>query len=260
MVIWPDAIRRVERWLLPAECSVCQRPVSDSSESLVCDVCRARWRSIAPPWCNVCGEPSPLNLACRLCVDWPPGFGPVRSAVRLDPAVRQMVHRFKYQGWWRLAESFALRMAPIVQAQGNADLVPIPLNRRRRAVRGYNQAERLAVAVGAITGLPVRPDRLARIRDTPTQTRLTPEQRRANLAEAFSAEDCHRPVILIDDVFTTGATLCSAAAELLDRGAEQVSGVTFARAELALAGHGTRKLWRGTRDAGHETTGDEDGR
>jgi ComF family protein len=156
--------------------------------------------------------------------------------VRLDPAVRRLVHRFKYQGWWRLAESFAARMAPLVRDAGDVDLVPIPLAPKRRRVRGYNQAERLAMALGALTSLPVRPGRLQRRRETQTQTRLTPESRRANLAGAFGGIECHRPVILVDDVFTTGATLCSAAAELLDRGAEQVGAVTFARAELPLAG------------------------
>jgi ComF family protein len=198
-------------------------------------VCRARWRSIAPPFCSVCGEPAPLGLECRLCADWPPEFGPVRSAVQLDPIVRGLVHRFKYQGWWRLAESFAPRMAPLVREAGDIDLVPIPLAERRLRRRGYNQAERLAGALGALTGLPVRPDRLLRRRETPTQTRLTPERRRANLAEAFGATSCRRRAILVDDVFTTGATLCSAADELLERGAEQVGAVTFARAEGPLA-------------------------
>jgi ComF family protein len=150
--------------------------------------------------------------------------------------VRRLVHRFKYQGWWRLAESFASRMAPLFRDVGDADLVPIPLAPQRRRTRGYNQAEQLALALGGITSLAVRPDRLQRRRETRTQTRLTPESRRANLAGAFGGTDCHRAVILVDDVFTTGATLCSAAAELLDRGAEQVRAVTFARAELPLAG------------------------
>ena len=239
MVAWAELAVRAEQWLLPAECAVCRAPIISGVEPLVCDVCRARWRPIALPICSTCGEPSPLNLACRLCADWPPDFGPVRSAVRLDAPVRHLVHRFKYQGWWRLADVFAMRMAPLVRQLGDADLVPVPLNRRRRAIRGYNQAEQLAVAIGAVTGLPVRADRLRRVRDTPTQTRLTPEARRANLAEAFAAApDCHRPVILVDDVFTTGATLCSAASELLENGAERVAGVTFARAQMALEGLG----------------------
>jgi ComF family protein len=238
MVAWADAGRNVERWILPAECSVCWRPVPDRREALVCDVCRARWRSIDPPICVTCGEPAPLALECRVCAEWPPDFGPVRSAVRLDAGVRRLVHRFKYQGWWRLAESFAVRMAALVEAGTDADLVPVPLARRRRRERGYNQAERLAVAVSALTGLPVRPERLQRLRDTPTQTRLTPENRRANLAEAFAAVSNGRPAILVDDVFTTGATLCSAASELLDRGAAWVAAVTFARAEPPLQAKG----------------------
>lgn len=240
MAAWADAARRMERWLLPAECSSCRTPIATEDDPLVCAVCRARWRTIAPPFCSVCGEPTPLGLECRVCAEWPPDFGPVRSAVRLDPAVRRLVHRFKYQGWWRLAEGFSERMAPFVREMGEADLVPIPLAARRRRHRGYNQAEALAQALGRITGLPVRPERLLRQRETPTQTRLTPENRRANLAGAFGARDGHRPVILVDDVFTTGATLCSAAAELLDRGAEQVGAVTFARAELPLTRLGAR--------------------
>jgi ComF family protein len=232
---WADVARRVERWLLPAECTVCRSPFSARDDSLVCDVCRSRWRAIPSPFCAVCGEPTPLRLECRVCAEWPPDFGPVRSAVRLDPLVRRLVHRFKYQGWWRLAESFAVRMVPLVRDASGADLVPIPLAPQRQAARGYNQADQLAIALGAITGLPVRGDRLQRRRDTPTQTRLTPESRRSNLADAFAATDSRRPVILVDDVFTTGATLCSAASELLDRGAEQVGGITFARAELPLA-------------------------
>ena len=162
----------------------------------------------------------------------------MQSAVLLDSAVRRVVHRFKYQGWWRLADALATSMAPLLREVGDVDLVPIPLDRRRQAVRGYNQAECLARALGALSGLPVRPERLRRVRDTPTQTRLTPEQRRSNLARAFGAPACHRPVILVDDVFTTGATLFSAASELLDHGAERVGAVTFARAELPLTARG----------------------
>jgi ComF family protein len=236
MARWIDVVQSAERWMLPSECVACRQPSRGGDEALVCDVCRARWQPISEPVCARCGDHLPLRLECRTCAEWPPDFGPVRSAVRLDPAVRLLVHRFKYHGWWRLAESFALRMAPLIRHVAQADLVPIPLARRRRRVRGYNQAEQLAIALGAITGLPVRAERLRRARETVTQTRLTPEHRRANLSTAFSAMDDERPVILVDDVFTTGATLCSAATELLDRGAEGVEGVTFARAELPLTG------------------------
>jgi ComF family protein len=171
-----------------------------------------------------------LRIACRVCADWPPDFGPVRSAVRLDAAARPVVHQFKYQGWRRLAELLAMRMLPLVEPFGDVDLVPVPLAPGRRRVRGYNQAEELASALRRLTGLPLAPHRLHRLRETLTQTRLTPESRRANLADAFAAQAGSRPALLVDDVFTTGATLLSAAGVLLDGGAAQVGAVTFARA------------------------------
>ena len=240
MAKWGDHLRRVERWLLPAECFACQQPVLGDDDPLVCAVCRLRWRSLPEPRCHLCGEPSPLGLACRVCANWPAGFAPVRSAVWFDRSARAMVHRFKYQGWWRLAESFARRMAPMLREFGDADLVPVPLAAGRLRERGYNQAECLALALGALTGNPVRPSRLSRVRETGTQTRLAPEARQANLAGAFASEHGSRAAILVDDVFTTGATLTSAATVLLDTGAAWVGGVTFARAEPPLSEAGSR--------------------
>lgn len=240
MVAWTELAQRAERWALPAECMACLSPLPLSADTLVCGICQTRWRTIPDPRCAVCGEPLRLGLGCRLCVDWPAGVGPVRSAVCLDRSVRALVHRFKYDGWWRLAESFAARMAPLVADVGDADLVPVPLAARRFSQRGYNQAERLASALATLTGLNVVTDRLHRARETPTQTRLTPEGRLANLADAFVGEPSTRPAWLVDDVFTTGATLTSAALALLNAGAPQVGAVTFARAEPTLADAASR--------------------
>lgn len=235
MVAWAELVRLAEVWALPSECMACLSPLPHGEETLVCGVCRLRWRPLPQPHCPICGEPLSIGVGCRICPDWPAGFGPVRSAVLLDTHARHLVHRFKYEGWWRLAEAFALRMAPLLADVGDADLVPVPLAARRMRDRGYNQAECLARALGALTGLQVEVDRLQRGRETPTQTRLAPEERQANLAGAFVARSSDRPAWLVDDVFTTGATLTSAALALLDAGAPQVGAVTFARAEPALA-------------------------
>lgn len=170
-------------------------------------------------------------------MDWPPDFGPVRSAVLLDPPVRHLMHQFKYLGWRRLADRFAAVMVPLlVDLPGDADLVPIPLARRRLRQRGYNQAAELARALARRTGHRVSEDRIGRWRETTTQTRLAAAERRANLAGAFAATERARPAVLVDDVFTTGATLLSAASALLDAGATRVGAVTFARAQPPLAG------------------------
>jgi ComF family protein len=233
---WAERAQRVERWLLPGACLTCGDPVEEQADPLVCDLCRVRWRAPAPPWCPTCGEPSPLGLSCRICPEWPAGFEWARSAVVLDPSVRRLVHRFKYDGWRRLADVFAPPMVPLLPDATEATLVPIPVARRRRRERGYNQAEELALALARQSGATVAPQRLWRSTETTSQTRLGPEARRANLAGVFAAAPDDRPVILVDDVFTTGATLVSAASALLDAGASRVLAVTFARAAAPLAG------------------------
>jgi ComF family protein len=129
-------------------------------------------------------------------------------------------------------------------------LVPIPLASRRLRQRGYNQSEWLAAALGRRWQLPVARNLLSRVRETATQTALTPETRLANVAGAFEARiaDCglqientpgqsairnpQSAIVLVDDVFTTGATLAEAARALEQAGAQRVSGVTFGRAVI----------------------------
>lgn len=246
---WRTVLRGVEQWLLPAECLLCQSPVpAREHDALVCGLCRARWRPLPAPLCARCGEPiAPADDAgrvpegspaapCRICADWPPALARVRSAVRLEGGARDVVHQLKYQGWWRAAEAMALAMRHLEPLTGQVCLIPVPLAPRRERDRGYNQSERLAAALGALIGHPVRTDLVRRVRETSTQTALTPEERRANVVGAFeAAADVARvarghTVVVVDDVFTTGATLLAAAEALAGAGATQIEGVTFGRA------------------------------
>lgn len=222
-------VRGLERWLLPAECLLCRGPSED--DALVCGLCRSRWRPLPDPVCVRCGDPLEAEEACRLCAGWPTGLARVRSAVRLDGGARDAVHKLKYEGWWRITDAMATRMSRLEPLTPGVVLVPIPLARRRERLRGYNQSERLATALGTRLGLRVRTDVLERTRSTRTQTALTPDERQANVAGAFVARRVRRlRAVLVDDVFTTGATLLAAAQGLLEAGAEQVEAVTFGRA------------------------------
>jgi ComF family protein len=225
-------LEELERWLLPAACLLCDAPIAfRDGDALVCAVCRSRWRALPGPLCDRCGQPTFADLACRICADWAPGLRRVRSAVWLDQSARLAVHRLKYEGWWRVADSLAEAMRGLEPLTGQVSLIPVPLGARRARERGYNQSERIAAALARRIGAPVRTDLLRRTRETGTQTALTPEARRANLAGAFTAGDVRGlEVVLVDDVFTTGATLASAAEALAGAGAASVDGVTFARA------------------------------
>jgi predicted amidophosphoribosyltransferase len=228
-----DALAGVERWLLPPACLLCQSPVpARQGDALVCELCRSRWEPVPSPVCQRCGQPAFGDLECRLCADWPAGLTRVRSAVWLRGTARRAVHALKYEGWWRVAEALAETMRGLEPLTGQVCLIPVPLGAKRLRTRGYNQSERIATALGARVGRPVRAALLRRCRETPTQTALTPEGRHANVAGAFEArEAAGLGCILVDDVFTTGATLAAAGAALHTAGAVRVEAVTFARAE-----------------------------
>jgi predicted amidophosphoribosyltransferase len=228
-----EALAGVERWLLPPACLLCQAPVPPrQGDALVCELCRSRWEPVAGPVCARCGQPAFGDLACRLCATWPEGLTRVRSAVWLRGSARHAVHSLKYEGWWRVADALADAMGGLEPLTGRVCLIPVPLGARRLRTRGYNQSERIARALGACVRRPVRAELLRRRRETRTQTALTPEGRQANVAGAFEALDvAGLACVLVDDVFTTGATLAEAGSALSRAGASRVEAVTFARAE-----------------------------
>ena len=234
----PSALAQL---LLPAECLLCHALLpSARSEDVVCAVCRHRWRLLAPPWCERCGQPEPLSGPCAICRYWPAALCRARSAVWLDPPERRAVHALKYRGLPRIALDMAdaLARVPLEIPEGTATLIPVPLARRRLRARGYNQGERLARALGTRRGLPVV-ELLVRTRETATQTALTQAARLANVAGAFEVPAVCSAVgipkstlILVDDVFTTGATIAAAARALEAAGARCIMAVTFGRAVI----------------------------
>lgn len=151
-----------------------------------------------------------------------------------------VVHALKYDGWHAIAGEMAERMArlswPLDVQEERRALVPVPLSASRIRERGFNQSERLALALASRWRLPAWCSALERSRATQTQTRLTPEERLANVSGAFRVPEAARRslrnahVVLVDDVVTTAATLNACAAALILGGARIVSYVTFGRA------------------------------
>jgi ComF family protein len=158
----------------------------------------------------------------------------------MEGAARRLVHALKYRGWHSLAESMGMQMArlplPIEAEEEVRFVLPVPLGRGRMRERGYNQAEVLAHAVARERRWECRPDTLLRSRATGRQATLHPAERRANVAGAFQVSDAAVQVIrgehllLVDDVWTTGATALACADAVLGAGARATSVLTFARA------------------------------
>ena len=173
-------------------------------------------------------------LSCPYCRERPPRFDCAVSARRHEGLARDLIARFKYQGEHYLCRPLAGWMAAALRDDprlrdwsiegGGAALVPVPLHARRRRERGFNQAESLCRALARETGLPVW-NALRRVRYTRTQTRLTRVERQQNLHDAVEPVARFHPalagarVVLVDDVFTTGATVNECARALRRAGA-----------------------------------------
>ncbi|MBI3665063.1 MAG: ComF family protein [Acidobacteria bacterium] len=176
---------------------------------------------------------------CGECRVGPTEFNWARGYGEYDGVLRHLIHLLKYAGMRPLARPLAERLASLLAQAGPVDLiVPVPLHRRRRWSRGFNQAELLAEALGRLSGLPVETSVLRRYRPTLSQTGLTREQRRQNVKGAFRAGHPGRiagkNVALVDDVITTGATVDACAAVLKRAGAAGVVVLAIARARVRI--------------------------
>lgn len=226
--------------LVPVACAACGRLLDDGEPGIVCGRCWARLALLPAPRCARCGHPMARD-ACRWCELLPPFVRAVRSVCWVHRGTGQpIVHALKYHGWHAAAGGMAERMArldwPADVVAERAAVIPVPLAEQRLRERGYNQSERLALALADCWSRPVWLHALVRTRHTATQTQLTPEQRLVNVSGAFhvprSARDALRRshVVLVDDVVTTAATLNACAATLHAAGARLISYVTFGRA------------------------------
>ena len=164
--------------------------------------------------------------------------------------VRQSLHRYKFQGAAAYYRIYAELMAACAREHGlTADLVTwVPLSRKRLRSRGYDQARLLAEEVAGRLGLPCE-QTLEKIRNNPAQSGTSgAEERQKNVLGVYRAVTSFagEHVLLVDDIVTTGATLSEAAKELLNAGAEQVSGLTLARTDRE--NNGFRKEANGESD------------
>jgi ComF family protein len=182
---------------------------------------------ITPPLCRTCGRP--VEAAVGACGDCPPPtVDRVRSPFVYEGPVARAIKSMKFSGWHALAGHLAGAMAEVLELPADA-VTWVPLSARRRARRGFDQAELLARAVAKRRGLPVG-RLLRRVRDTRAQARLAGVDRRAALGDAFVSVRAPPPrTLLVDDVLTTGSTAAACADVLKAAGGREVLVLTAAR-------------------------------
>lgn len=212
--------------VLPSRCAVCSAP-----GPALCERCDAALVRIAPPVCERCGCPGPWPVRrCVECAGRRLAFARARSALVYDSAARPLVSAWKERGRRDLAMTLAELVADVIAPPQVDAITFVPGDRERGRERGHVPAERLAAALASLWQLPL--ERLvARRRSAPRQASLPRAKRRANVRRAFApCRPSPSTVVLVDDVYTTGATVSACATELRRGGARRIEVVCLARA------------------------------
>jgi ComF family protein len=230
-------------FILPPRCPLTGDVVD--SPGMMSAAAWAQLTFIAPPFCACCGRPFAFEsadgrdvLRCAPCLQRQPAYDRARHVLVYDDASSDIVLKFKYadQTWCAamLAQWMARTAAEMLEEVDY--VVPVPLHRWRLLKRRYNQAALLAQALARRTGKICLPDSLIRIRATEAQGHRNHRDRRSNVRKAFALDAARAPdmkgraVLLVDDVFTSGATVEECARVLKKAGARKVFVVTLARA------------------------------
>jgi ComF family protein len=228
------------RLLFPPLCVGCRTIVAEPGT--LCPACWPRLRFLEAPWCAVLGTPFAHEMGegavSPAAIADPPPFARARSAVAFGGVARDIVHNLKYRDRTDLAPWMAKWMARAgAELLADADVVvPVPLHRRRFFTRRFNQSAELARHLSAQRGLKFAPELVERIKRTRQQVGLERRAREDNMRGAFAVPKVMRErvkgakVLVVDDVYTTGATVKAVSAALMRAGAGRVDVLTFARA------------------------------
>lgn len=227
------------RMLFPPACAGCRRHVTQTGA--LCGACWPKLRFLEKPWCEVMGTPFSHDFGSSFlsaeAIANPPPFNRARAAVAHTGIARRLVQGLKFHDRTDLAPWMAqwmLRAGAELVTDAQV-VVPVPLHWRRFFWRQYNQSAELARAVAALSGVPFVPTAVSRIRRTRQQIGLGRGEREDNVRAAFVVEpeaeiDIRgRRVLVIDDVYTTGATVSAVTRALKKGGAGAVDVLTFAR-------------------------------
>lgn len=230
-------LRRIVDFALPPTCALCRSLIAEPGG--LCPRCWSTLRFIERPYCERLGTPFSFDLGegalSAPAIADPPEFDRLRAVAVFDGGARDLVHDLKYRDRTHLARPMGRMMARSGRdLLDDADLIlPVPLHPLRLWRRRFNQSALLAREIAQASGITLSTNALRRVRRTRRQVGLERQARIDNMRGAFALTDpseiAGRKVVLVDDVFTTGATVASATKVLKRAKAARVDVLVFAR-------------------------------
>jgi ComF family protein len=229
---YPFAEKIVDCFFPPA-CPVCGSPlaIKNKKRQMLCASCRPHLEYVSEPLCMRCGkqlarEEMEYCMDCRTIRHF---YTRGAAVFAYTDGIRQSIYNFKYYGKQEYAVFYGFEAAKkcgrLVESWGIDVIIPVPLHAKKKRRRGYNQAELIACEFGRHLRLPVDSEILIRSENTTPMKKLNDTERRKNVEKAFKISTDvvkYRKVLIVDDIYTTGATIDECARVLLKHGAEKV--------------------------------------
>ncbi|WP_352418277.1 ComF family protein [Proteiniborus sp.] len=227
--------------LFPEEgiCFICDKYDEDVKEDHICSDCKDKLLFINENRCPTCGKPNCEGNAldrCSYCANKTFYFTKAFSPLEFTGIIRKTIYKYKYESKPYIYKSFGELMLRTLERENVKDdidiIVPVPLHRSRKAERGYNQSELLAKYLSSKLDIPMDTRNLKRIKSTKVQNKLGRTERHLNVKDAFKVKDMSffksKKILLVDDIFTTGATVNECSRVLMESGAREVLVITIA--------------------------------
>lgn len=223
------------------KCIVCGGELNKTNQYCICEACLNNLPYNNGHICYRCGDSIPgKGSYCLSCKDTQKDYEFARAPFLYEGAVQTLIYRLKYSQGKYLGEYLSLFLADeYIKHSWEVDVVvPVPLFKKREKKRGFNQATLLSSAFFTKLNIPISSHNLVRVKNTPTQTKLTKKERKNNLTKAFQVtnkkEFKNKNILLIDDVFTTGATTDECSQVLKKAGAKNIYVLTLAHVKQTI--------------------------
>ena len=233
-------------FIFPLDCKICEKPIRESKGYSICENCFKTIELIEQPYCIKCGKPlistdafkQNREILCLDCKRKKYSFEFSRSMGIYHKVLKKCIHLFKYYGEKKLAKPLGKLMVDYLlknnEFENKFDLIiPVPLHKNDLKKRGFNQSVLLGKVIGDYFFIPVEERVLIKKKITPFQVNLSRKEREKNILRAFSVEKPEkikgRNILILDDVFTTGATVEECAKELMKARAKNIFVLTLAR-------------------------------